>query len=92
MMMEPFHNQFLDIAEKETRGVIIPPGKKLPAGEYFFSQNLFYEMIVRRRPVLGAPQAEPERSVPKGWRRVYFKAKFKTTYFSYSLNTFHQTF
>src|SRR3989344_510036 len=39
MMMESFHNRFLDVAEKETRCIIIPFGKKLPAGEYFLTES-----------------------------------------------------
>ena len=39
MMMEPFHARFLDIAKKETRGIIIPPGKNIPAGEYFLTES-----------------------------------------------------
>lgn len=39
MMMEPFHEKFLEIAEKETRCVIIPPGRSLPTGEYFFTES-----------------------------------------------------
>ena len=39
MMMEPFYVRFPDIAEKETRCIIIPPGKKLPAGEYFLTES-----------------------------------------------------
>lgn len=38
-MMEPFHKKFLDVAEKETRCIIIPLGKKLPAGEYFLTES-----------------------------------------------------
>jgi len=34
MMMEPFYNKFPEVAEKETRCVIISEGKKIPAGEY----------------------------------------------------------
>jgi hypothetical protein len=37
--MEPFHNRFPEIAEKETRCIIIPHGKKLPAGEYFLAES-----------------------------------------------------
>ncbi|MBI2137229.1 hypothetical protein HYU12_01780 [Candidatus Woesearchaeota archaeon] len=33
-MMEPFFNRFSDIAENETRRLIIPEGKSLPAGSY----------------------------------------------------------
>lgn len=39
MMMEPFHERFLDIAEKEMRCVIIPSERKLPAGEYFMTES-----------------------------------------------------
>lgn len=39
MMMEPFHAKFSEIAEEETRCVIIPQGKKLPAGEYFMVES-----------------------------------------------------
>ena len=39
MMMEPFHNRFLDVAEKETRCIIIPPGKKISAGEYYLTES-----------------------------------------------------
>ena len=38
-MMEPFHNSFLDVAGKETRCIIIPPGKKLPEGEYYLTES-----------------------------------------------------
>lgn len=37
--MEPFHNRFPEIAEKETRCMIIPPGKKIPEGEYFLIES-----------------------------------------------------
>ncbi len=37
--MEPFHERCMDIAEKETRCLIIPPGRKLPAGEYFMTES-----------------------------------------------------
>ncbi len=33
-MMEPFHNKFPEIAERETRRVILPEGNSLPAGNY----------------------------------------------------------
>jgi hypothetical protein len=39
MMMEPFYNRFPGVAEKETRCVIIPKGKHLPAGEYYLSES-----------------------------------------------------
>ena len=38
-MMEPFQDKFLEIAKKETRCVIIPPGNPLPAGEYLFMES-----------------------------------------------------
>ena len=38
-MMEPFHERFLETAEKETRCMIIPSGKKLPEGEYFLTES-----------------------------------------------------
>ncbi len=39
MMMEMFANRFPDIAEKETRCVIMPSGHDLPAGSYYFSES-----------------------------------------------------
>ena len=39
MMMEPFYNKFPKVAEKETRCVIIPKGRPLPAGEYYMSES-----------------------------------------------------
>lgn len=37
--MEPFHNKFPEIAEKETRCIIIPSGNKIPEGEYFLAES-----------------------------------------------------
>ena len=38
-MMESFHSRFPEVAEKETRCVIVPYGKKIPAGKYFLLES-----------------------------------------------------
>ena len=38
-MMEMFVNKFPDIAERETRCVIIPKGNSLPAGSYYMVES-----------------------------------------------------
>ena len=39
MMMEMFLNKFPDIAEKETRCIIIPKGNPLSAGSYYMAES-----------------------------------------------------
>ncbi|MBU2638561.1 MAG: hypothetical protein KJ955_06305 [Nanoarchaeota archaeon] len=39
MMMEMFCNRFPEVAEKETRCVIIPEGNPLPAGDYYMAES-----------------------------------------------------
>ena len=39
MFMIPFHEKFPEIAEKETRCVILTENKHLPAGEYFLLES-----------------------------------------------------
>jgi len=39
MMMEMFFNKFPEIAEKETRCIIIPKGNPIPAGNYYMAES-----------------------------------------------------
>jgi len=39
MMMEQFFIKFPDVAEKETRCVMIPKGNPLPAGSYYMTES-----------------------------------------------------
>ena len=78
MMMEPFHNKFPRIAEKETRCVIMPEGKALPAGEYYFMESFCNDKNCdcRRAFINVIHKKEPLATIGYGWEDIRFYEKW----------------
>lgn len=78
MMMEPFDNRFLEIARKETRCVIIPRGKTLPEGEYFFVESYCNDKKCdcRRVFINVYHNGKPVATIGYGWEELEYYEKW----------------
>ena len=77
-MMELFFNRFPDIAEKETRSVIIPKGNSLPAGNYDMAESFCNDKKCdcRRAFINVAYNDEIVATIGFGWEDLAFYEKW----------------
>lgn len=78
MMMVPFFNIFPDIAEKETRCVIIPKGNSLPAGSYYMAESFCNDKKCdcRRAFINVLYNDEIAATIGFGWENTKFYKKW----------------
>lgn len=76
--MEPFYSKFPEIAEKETRRVIMPEGRILPAGDYFFVESFCNDnnCDCRRAFINVIHGVEPLATIGYGWEDIEFYEKW----------------
>jgi uncharacterized protein YchJ len=77
MLMIPFYNRFPELAARETRCIVIGPGKGLPDGEYGFIEHYCEEPDCDcRRVLLQVTSPQPPHSVLAtinfGWESLEF--------------------
>ncbi len=80
MMMEAFHNRFPQIAENETRCIIVPNNSdiKLPSGEYFFTESFCNDINCdcRRAFINVIYNEEMITTIGYGWEDLDFYKKW----------------
>ena len=78
MMMEMFVNKFPEIAEKETRCILMPKGKDLPEGHYYFPESFCNdkECDCRRAFINVIFEEEPIATIGFGWEDLKFYEKW----------------
>ncbi|MFH0876289.1 MAG: hypothetical protein V1859_10210 [archaeon] len=78
MFMELFANRFPEIAEKETRCIMLPIGGKLPAGSYYFPVSFCNEKNCdcRRAFINVIYEEEPIATIGFGWEDIKFYEKW----------------
>ncbi|HII16508.1 TPA: hypothetical protein HA361_01215 [Candidatus Woesearchaeota archaeon] len=78
MMMEMFVNRFPDVGEKETRCVIMPPGKDLPEGHYYFAESFCNDKKCdcRRAFINVIYEDNPIATIGFGWEDIKFYEKW----------------
>ena len=74
MMMEMFANKFPEIAEKETRCILMPEGKDLPEGHYYFPESFCNdkECDCRRAFINVIFEEETIATIGFGWENLKF--------------------
>ena len=77
-MMEMFVNKFPEIAEKETRCILMPKGKDLPEGHYYFPESFCNdkECDCRRAFINVIFEEEPIATIGFGWEDLKFYEKW----------------
>jgi len=78
MMMEMFANRFPDVAEKETRCVLMPIGRDLPKGHYYFPLSFCNDKKCdcRRAFINVIYEEEPIATIGFGWEDLNFYEKW----------------
>ena len=74
MMMEMFANKFPEIAEKETRCILMPEGKDLPEGHYYFPESFCNDKKCdcRRAFINVIFEEETIATIGFGWENLKF--------------------